>query len=508
MTESADLPLAANGARVVVVGAGRYQADGLRDVPSVNRSASAVADLFEQRCGVDPSNITLVQDPTSVAEIGEALVSASEQASTVLLIYYIGHGLVHDSGELYLANFSTSPQPSQIAYTALRYSNLRESVIASGATSICVVLDCCFAGRAIGTLASSDLVERARVTGASVLAAAARDDVALAPVGSSFTAFSGELILYLKDGDPDGAEYIRLKDLYNYLSIALPASNLPTPRFLTQQDIGDLVLCRNPARQTTNAASSAPQYDATSHSPAPASAVSTGNSYITQGKRVGRIVEYDEGYSEFNPLPSALMDVDSRVPRTPEQLAELLDDRPPNWESRLFAGVALQELGHLRAKFARQFRGPIEWNGDERSGQAAYSFITGRLDDIGEAIRDLDEILANGRHLSILNSEDFERIKSHATELTRLIESLMDITYRLRATAITNRHLRTAADILAHFPDQAIVSITEMIHKYVSEIDASGQRIMNDEDPEIALTATIKIPDGLSDRFSDAISKY
>jgi hypothetical protein len=196
---------------------------------------------------------------------------------------------------------------------------------------------------------------------------------------------AAQLIQYLKDGDPGGAEYIRLKDLYNYLLIALPASNLPAPRFLTQQDIGDLVLCRNPARQTINAASSAPQYDATSHSPAPASAVSTGNSYITQGKRVGRIVEYDEGYSEFNPLPSALMDVDSRVPRTPEQLAELLDDRPPNWESRLFAGVALQELGHLRAKFARQFRGPIEWNGDECSGQAAYSFITGGLDDIGEA---------------------------------------------------------------------------------------------------------------------------
>ena len=78
-----------------------------------------------------------------------------------------------------------------------------------------VILDCCFAGRAINTLASYDAEDQAAdlasVQGGCVLAAAARDELALAPLNSVRTAFTGELVDYLDYGDPGGPQWLTLR---------------------------------------------------------------------------------------------------------------------------------------------------------------------------------------------------------------------------------------------------------------------------------------------------------
>lgn len=496
-------PLTDDGARVVVIGVGDYESDDVANIPSAITSADDFTKTLSEQCSVSTANIRTLRNPTSGFEIGEQVEAACREATSALLIYFVGHGLVRDNGELYLANSSSLKEPTRIAYTALPFSAIKESIIASGARSVCVILDCCFAGRAAGILGDdADVTEGTRVEGACVLAAAARDEFAIAPAGSVHTAFTGEIISYLREGNADDGPWITIKDVFRRITLALSARGLPRPRLLVQQNISDLTLCPNPARAgvavndtITTVATPTPSANPSIDSSAP------------DAPRLGEILSYEGSWPDFNPLPRALMETDSRVPRTSEDFDELTADHPPNWEARLFAGTALRELGRLRPEFARHFRGPVNWNGRQIGGQEAYSFIRGKLDPMGQIVERLNDVLGENHDL-ILQSENEDAIAAHAVKLTRTLELFMELSEELRSTSISNRHLRRAANILAHFPDQAIVATTEVIHQYVSALDDSGRRIMAGEDPNITLTASITIPDVLTEMFGDAISRY
>jgi hypothetical protein len=494
-----ELPLSLQGTKVLLVGTGSYESDEIPDVGAISRTLRDLGELLVQRCGLAPENLTILHDPKSVSEIGSALVVASEAASEALLVYFVGHGLVHSSGELYLAHARTSSRPTAVAFTALRYSSVRECLLNSPARAIYVLLDCCFAGRAIGTLAPSSVVDRTRVDGACVMAATARDELALAPADAVYTAFTGELISYLREGDPRGSEYLRFRDAFRHLASALPAKNCPAPSYLANQNADDLVLCRNAAF-----AGEVGKFE-NELAPEMPGAPELATARVSDG--LGEIVQYS-GWVDFNPLPAALTEVDSRVPRTSEQLAELLADHPPNWEARLFAGTALQELVRLRRSYVKHFRGPFIPSGIERSGQLAFDYIREELSNYGTALERLDTILRNDRHREIIDSADSRRIQAHARELTDTIEQFMQISDRLRSVSILNRHLRRAANLLAHFADQPIISITQFVQKYITELDHSGRKIMDGEDLNINLSIELEIPEVLSREFGDAMSRY
>ncbi len=91
----------------------------------------------------------------------------------------------------------------------------------------------------------------ARVHGGYVLAAAARDELALATPGAPHTAFTGELIRLLAEGDPEGSQQLTLRQVYRYLDRTLPARGFPRPRHHASAWIDDLVLCPNPAYRPT-----------------------------------------------------------------------------------------------------------------------------------------------------------------------------------------------------------------------------------------------------------------
>jgi hypothetical protein len=126
----------------------------------------------------------------------------------------------------------TDPHSPLVAYTAVR-----TSLVQSPVRSIVVVLDCCFSGRAVGVLGALDsavAVDLAQVHGGYVLTSAAGEELALAPPGARHTAFTGELIGLLAQGDPAGPPLLALRHAYQYLTRVLPAGlaafqAVPTP---------------------------------------------------------------------------------------------------------------------------------------------------------------------------------------------------------------------------------------------------------------------------------------
>ncbi|RSM86282.1 hypothetical protein DMH04_14020 [Kibdelosporangium aridum] len=239
---------------MVLMGTGIHDQDpDLPNVGAVTTSVHHLGSAMVKRCGLDEQNLKLVIDATTPAEMGNALAEQAEQAEDVLLVYYVGHGLVSLSGELHLATRITDRRPSRLGITALPYSQVRNCVLESRARTSVVILDCCFSGRAVGALGdpTADVAEIAEISGTYVLTSAGRDEVALAPPGATYTAFTGELINLLTNGSPGEPQELTLRDVTRYLRRVLPAKGLPKPRHKAGGDADALVVAKNPAHRVS-----------------------------------------------------------------------------------------------------------------------------------------------------------------------------------------------------------------------------------------------------------------
>ena len=138
-TTSLGLP----GSRALVVGTGSHPPDSrLPDLPAVERTVAAVSEALVERCGLGRDHVRALTDPADPKAFLGALTGTAVQAEDVLLLYYIGHGLVSMGGELYLATQDTSDQDIRLAVEALSYSTVREALTGCRARAIMVVLDC------------------------------------------------------------------------------------------------------------------------------------------------------------------------------------------------------------------------------------------------------------------------------------------------------------------------------------------------------------------------------
>ncbi|GIM89917.1 caspase, EACC1-associated type [Paractinoplanes toevensis] len=249
-------PEAANGRRrrrhlsraeVLLCGTGTHKRGSrLKNIPSVKATLTDLAEVLAERCGARKPTVEI--DPKNLSELGAAISNAARRADEVLIVYYVGHGMVDPEGTLHLAAAQSDPRPDAIEHTALSYATVRRYVRNSPAALKIVILDCCYSGIAVGNLGSADDIgQRAAIDGAYVLTSAG-DEASIAPPGARHTAFSGELIKLLENGDPDGGPEITLDSMYAYLVRVLSAAGYPRPRRRVIGVADQFVLADNPAR--------------------------------------------------------------------------------------------------------------------------------------------------------------------------------------------------------------------------------------------------------------------
>ena len=216
-------------AEVLLCGTGTHKRGSqLKNIPSVKTTLTDLAGVLVDRCGARKP--TVVADPRTLSDLGAAISAAARRADEVLIIYYVGHGMVDPDGRLRLAAAETDPRPDAIEHTSLSYDTVRHYVRDSPAALKIVILDCCYSGVAVGNLGPPDDIEqRVAIEGAYVLTSAG-DEASIAPPGARHTAFSGELIKLLENGDPEGGPQITLASTYKYLFRVLGAAGYPRPR--------------------------------------------------------------------------------------------------------------------------------------------------------------------------------------------------------------------------------------------------------------------------------------
>ncbi|MEU6354925.1 caspase family protein [Streptomyces sp. NPDC047072] len=233
----------------VLIGASTYRADTVADLPAVrNNLYDLAAVLTHPRLGGMPvERCVVVPDPTDVRAVYRTLRGCASAAEDTLLVYFAGHGQTGPRNELYLLLADTDP--SELRVSALPFDVVREVIADSPAANRVVILDCCFSGRAIQDMgAGTDtLLGQVGIEGTYVLTSAPVNAVALAPVGATYTSFTGELLALLRDGVPGGPDLLTFGEIYRRLLHTATTKGLPVPGQRGTGTVDMLALTRNAA---------------------------------------------------------------------------------------------------------------------------------------------------------------------------------------------------------------------------------------------------------------------
>lgn len=232
--------------RAVLIGTHTY--DHLTDLPAVagNLRALRTALIDPLVWGLPDVHCTVVEQPGSADDVLEAVSDAASAASDLLLVYFAGHGLlspVDDGLDLALRGSRHDQRFRRLGYEAVR-AVLRD---ARHIRAKAVVLDCCFAGRAIvGAMGPPvELADISQVEGTYLLAAASATEAALAPPGEKHTAFTGELLDILGNGISGADPYLDFGRIHDHLSARLAAKGRPRPQQRNDGHGSRIVLARN-----------------------------------------------------------------------------------------------------------------------------------------------------------------------------------------------------------------------------------------------------------------------
>jgi len=221
--------------RAVLIGNGTFtEHEKIPAVPAPGCVAAMLDLLTSDLCGWPRDRISLFEDLPNPADLARGLVRAVREAEDVLLVYYVGHGMLTMAGDLVLALRDTEADPEALPYTALPYASLARIMRGSTAATKLVILDCCYAETAnqatFGTQ-SADLADAYPVDGLYFIGASKRREKAGFPLYGDLTYFTEAFIETVRAGVPASppTPELTLAQIFRAVRARLAASGLPEP---------------------------------------------------------------------------------------------------------------------------------------------------------------------------------------------------------------------------------------------------------------------------------------
>ncbi len=215
-----------------------------------DRDALLFYDYAVNEIGIPPSNVLVITNERARRrDIDKAVITWLKpqivRGETEVLIFFSGHGLAAENGELFLV--PADGDPNLLERSAVRRSELVEILVGSGAKSVTLFLDTCYSGfsRTKNSLiASSRPISIVNKTEAlppnvSILAASANDQVSSSLPQARHGLFSYHLMKGIEGGAAQNSGSITLEDLSHYLEIHVPISAAKLGRTQSPQLIGD-----------------------------------------------------------------------------------------------------------------------------------------------------------------------------------------------------------------------------------------------------------------------------
>jgi Caspase domain len=242
------------GSRAVLIGVSAYEYAEFPPIRAARNSLQAMRSLLADPalCGWPREQVTAIPNPISAADLATTIADLAESTAGVLLLYYVGHGVLSARGELCLTVTSTRPDRPKIS--GLPWDTVADVLRGCPASRRLAILDCCFAGQAIEALTGDGdpgLADIAHVEGVYTLTATTRNRAAHVPPpgqqDTACTSFTGELQDLVRSGLPGKAPELTFADIYPALRQRLRGKGLPAPGQRGTDAVGQFAFTANAA---------------------------------------------------------------------------------------------------------------------------------------------------------------------------------------------------------------------------------------------------------------------
>jgi uncharacterized caspase-like protein len=240
----------------LLIGVSQYGA-GFNQLPASARDVAAMQRVWQHPDMGDFDQVIPLIDP-GPQEMGIAIehLFGDRDRDDLLLLYFSGHGVKDESGNLYLATRATrkNERGGLIRSTAIAARFVQEIMSESRARRQVVILDCCFSGAfAEGLLAkddsSVDIKRQLGGEGRVILTSSTSTQYSFAQEGSDLSIYTRFLVEGIETGaaDLDEDEVISADELHEYASIKVQrASPAMKPEIYTVKEGYKIVLAQVP----------------------------------------------------------------------------------------------------------------------------------------------------------------------------------------------------------------------------------------------------------------------
>ncbi len=220
----------------LLVGVSAYEDPEFPPIRAARNSLNAMRSLLSDPalCAWPPEKIAVIANPISATDLATSIADLAVSTTGVLLLYYVGHGVLSARGELCLTVTSTRPDRPKIS--GLPWDTVADVLRSCPAHTRLAILDCCFAGQAIEALTGDGnpaLADIVHVEGVYTLTATTRNRPAHVPSparqDTACTSFTAELQDLVRSGIAGKPPRLTLGDIYPVLRQRLRAKGLPAP---------------------------------------------------------------------------------------------------------------------------------------------------------------------------------------------------------------------------------------------------------------------------------------
>ncbi|MFA1545055.1 caspase, EACC1-associated type [Actinomadura chokoriensis] len=367
--------------RAVLIGVSEYTF--LPDLPAVRNNLEGLKRALcdPEVWGLPERNCVVLAEPSSAAQIVDAVDSAARESEDALLVYLAGHGVRDETTDAFSLALPASG-PGGVD-SVLPYDRLQRAIaIPDGPRHRVVLLDCSFGGLALRDLPlrppSSD-------GGMFVMSSASGSEPANIAPGAAYTAFTGELIATLEEGLPGAPAGLGMTMLHGTLRERLIAKGRPRPAAGYVNDGGEATcLFRNRAYVAPRA--SPPEPPGTS---APGAARPSGPNPLTDAALLDRSIrELDRTVADVS--------VRATLRRLLEgEAAAIREGRPPRPRNLVVTTpygpqveTLAQEYGRVLARLGVLSHGSVS--------KMSWLGIGGRLPDAAESVPRLFQAFRGG----------------------------------------------------------------------------------------------------------------
>jgi uracil-DNA glycosylase len=247
----------AESRRALLITSSVYGDPQLHELAAPRRDALTLGRILGNPA-VGGFEVTRLTNPTSwrAAQTVEAFFS-DQQSDDTLLLYFSGHGIKSDRGELFFAMRNTSRR--NLRSTSLPASLVHDIMVESNSQRQILLLDCCYGGAFSNALAKSDnavdVTGPLQGYGTVVLTASTALEFAWQegktdgqPQQSVFTSIVAEGLLS-GEADLDGDGSISVLELHRYATNRIQVQGAAqTPTLSTVGQEGELVIARAPRK--------------------------------------------------------------------------------------------------------------------------------------------------------------------------------------------------------------------------------------------------------------------